>query len=165
MRFASRRACLWALWARLAIAGLTQEWLDAEVPLLSKTGCLAQCFHGSCTNDFWKHGCKPGQQKTFANLPQTFRERAKKNRNENSKYMMVLDRGLFRTKLIPEQRPRFKEILRDSREDSRDGKEQWTCRHHEIANPFNLKSQVINKTFRKTFRQPSANLPRCRRYA
>ena len=55
-----------------------QEWLVAEVPLLSKTGCLAQCSRGSCTNDFWKHGCKPGQQKAFANLPQTFRERAKK---------------------------------------------------------------------------------------
>ena len=48
----------------------------------------------------------------------------KEKRNENSKYTTLLDRGLFRTKLIPEQRPRFKEILRDSREVSRDGKEQ-----------------------------------------
>ena len=48
----------------------------------------------------------------------------RKKRNENLKYMTLLDRGLFQTKLIPEQRPRFKEILRDSREDSRDGKEQ-----------------------------------------
>ena len=34
--------------ARLAIAGLMQEWLDAEVPLLSKTDCLAQSLRGAC---------------------------------------------------------------------------------------------------------------------
>ena len=27
---------------------LMQEWLDAEVPLLSKTGCLAQSLRGAC---------------------------------------------------------------------------------------------------------------------
>ena len=34
--------------AKLAIAGLMQEWLDAGVPLLSKTGCLAQSLRGAC---------------------------------------------------------------------------------------------------------------------
>ena len=32
----------------LWIQGLMQEWLDAEVPLLSKTGCLAQSLRGAC---------------------------------------------------------------------------------------------------------------------
>lgn len=34
--------------AKLAIAGLLQERLGAEVPLLSKTGCLAQSLRGAC---------------------------------------------------------------------------------------------------------------------
>ena len=105
MHFASRRACMWALWARLAIAGLMQEWLDAEVPLLSKTGCLAQCFHGSCTNDFWKHGCKPGQQKTFANLPQTFRERAKKNVTKIQNIWRFWTGAFFGQNLFPNKGP------------------------------------------------------------
>ena len=42
--------------ARLASAGLMQEWLDAEVPLLSKTGCLAQSLRGACAElaRFWR---------------------------------------------------------------------------------------------------------------
>ena len=101
-------------------------------------------------------------RESSANLPRA----CEKKRNENLKYMTLLDRGLFQTKLIPEQRPRFKEILRDSREDSRDGKEQWTCKASWNCESIqNKKSQVINKTFRKTFIEPSANLPRCRQYA
>ena len=88
-------------------------------------------------------------KETSAKLPQTFRERVNKSRKENSQtinYMKLSERGLLG------KRPCFKEILRDSREERRNVEKQWTCKASwNYESIQQQKSQVINKTFRKTF--------------